>query len=187
MSSFYDVDELEEIGFQSVGTNVLVSKKASIYSPELMQIGNNVRIDDYCILSGEISIGSYIHISAYSALYGRYRITLEDFTTISGRNIIYSASDDYSGEYLTNPMLPEQYTNVSGGEVMIKKHSIIGAGCVIMPDLTIGEGTAIGAMSFVNHSTDPWGIYVGVPAKKIKDRKRDLLILENELYQKIRC
>ena len=185
MSSFYDINELMRIGFQNIGTNVLISKKASIYSPELISIGNNVRIDDYCILSGKISIGSHIHISAYSALYGKYGITLEDFTTISGRNIIYSASDDYSGEYLTNPMLPEQYTNVSGGEVIIRKHSIIGAGCIIMPNLTIGEGTAIGAMSFVNHSTDPWSMYVGIPAKKIKDRKRDLLQLEKELHEKM--
>ena len=185
MSSFYDVHELKRIGFQNIGTNVLISKKTSIYSPELISIGNNVRIDDYCILSGNISIGSHIHISAYSALYGKYGITLEDFTTISGRNIIYSASDDYSGEYMTNPMIPEQYTNVSGGEVTIKKHSIIGAGCITMPNLTIGEGTAIGAMSFVNCSTDPWSIYVGIPAKKIKKRRRDLLRLEKELIQKI--
>lgn len=185
MSSFYDCNELMRIGFQNIGTNVLISKKASIYSPELISIGNNVRIDDYCILSGKISIGSHIHISAYSALYGKYGITLEDFTTISGRNIIYSASDDYSGEYLTNPMIPEKYTNVSGGEVIIKKHSIIGAGCIIMPNLTVEEGTAVGAMSFVNRSTEPWSIYVGIPAKKIKNRRRDLLRLEKELIQRI--
>lgn len=35
-----------------------------------MTIGSNVRIDDFCILSGRLEFGSYVHIAAYSALYG---------------------------------------------------------------------------------------------------------------------
>lgn len=183
MSSFYSTDELDELGLHSFGSNVFISKKVSIYSPELLTIGNNVRIDDFCILSGNIQIGNNIHISAYTALYGRYGIELQDFTTVSARNLIYSATDDYSGAYLTNPMLPEEITNVTGGKVILEKHSIIGAGCVVLPNIVLGEGTAIGAMSLVNKPTSAWGIYVGVPIRKLKDRKRDLLTLEKEYYQ----
>ena len=67
-SSFYSQKELTSIGFKSIGTNVLISKKASFYSPEEISIGNNVRIDDFCILSGKITLGSNIHISAFCAL-----------------------------------------------------------------------------------------------------------------------
>ncbi|MEC2449247.1 acyltransferase, partial [Bacillus cereus] len=50
--SFYSQEELSEIGFLSVGENVLISKKTSIYNPGAISVGNNVRIDDFCILSG---------------------------------------------------------------------------------------------------------------------------------------
>jgi len=83
-TSFLSREELMEIGFKSIGENVLLSSKASIYGPENIEIGNNVRIDDFCILSGKIKLGSYIHIAAYSALFGgEESITMEDFTGLS--------------------------------------------------------------------------------------------------------
>ena len=51
MNSFYSKEELKEIGFKKYGENVLISRKTSIYNPEKIIIGNNVRIDDFCILS----------------------------------------------------------------------------------------------------------------------------------------
>lgn len=179
MGSFYSQKELNEIGFKFLGENVLLSRKCSIYSAENIEIKSNVRIDDFCILSGKIKIGCNIHISAYTALYGINGILLEDYVTISGRNLIYSASDDYSGEYMTNPMNSKN-ANVTGGPVILCKHTIVGAGCVLLPNITLKEGTAIGAMSLVNKSTEEWGVYVGVPAKKIKNRSRNLLKYEEK-------
>jgi len=74
-----------------------------------------------------------------------------------------------------------KYKEVQHGTVRIDKHSIIGASSVVFPSVTIGEGCAIGAMSLVNKSTDPWGIYVGIPVRKLKDRSKDMIKLE-ELY-----
>lgn len=175
MNSFYNKEELLKLGFKSVGNNVLISRKSSFYGIENISIDNNVRIDDYCILSGHIELGSNIHISAYCALYGTMGIVMEDFTGVSARCTIYSAVDDFSGDYLIGPMADGSLTNVNGGLVVIKKYSQIGAGCVIMPNTTIGEGVAVGAMAFINKSLDEWSIYAGVPAKKIKDRKNGLL------------
>ena len=74
MNSFYSEEELKNIGFKTIGTNVFISKMARIYSPETIEIGNHVRIDDFTILSGNIKIGNYVHISAYVSLYGKYGI-----------------------------------------------------------------------------------------------------------------
>lgn len=60
----FSESELKAIGFLKYGKNVLVSRKASIYNPEQMVLGDNIRIDDFCILSGNIKLGSYIHIPA---------------------------------------------------------------------------------------------------------------------------
>lgn len=174
-TSFLSDSELKLIGFKSYGKNVLISRKASIYNPEKIEIGDNVRIDDFCILSGNITVGSNIHLSAYVALYGGFGIILEDYTGISPKSTIYSAMDDFSGEYLIGPIHPKKYTNVSGGIVKIEKYSQIGCNCVIFPRITIKEGTAIGAMSLVLNDTLPWSIYAGVPAKKINERSKLLL------------
>ena len=58
MNSFYTKQEIASFKFKSVGNNVLISRKASIFSPENISIGNNVRIDDFCLLSGKITLQS---------------------------------------------------------------------------------------------------------------------------------
>ena len=175
MNSFYSQEELFALGFRSIGGNCKTSRKASFYSIQTISIGNNVRIDDFCILSGHITLGNNIHISAYVALYGAKGIELEDYTGISPRSTIYSAMDDFSGDYLIGPIHPEEYTNVTGGKVLIKRYSQIGANCIVFPNLTVEEGCAIGAFSLICKSLTPWGIYYGIPAKRKKDRKKSLL------------
>ncbi len=175
MTSFYTEEELKSIGLKEYGKNVLISRKVSIYGASHISIGNNVRIDDFCILSGRITIGSNIHIGAYVSLYGANGITLEDFTGISGRSTIYSAMDDFGGEYLIGPIHPEELTNVTGGQVVLRQYSQIGAHSLIFPNIEIGEGCVIGACSMVRHDTKPWTIYAGTPAKPLKKRSKGLL------------
>lgn len=177
MNSFYSEEELSLLGLKALGNNVLISRKASFYSPEKMCIGSHVRIDDFCILSGEITLGNYVHISAYSAMYGAFGIVMDDYTGLSPRCTVFSATDDFSGDYLISPMVAPEKTNVTGGKVVIGKYTQLGAGCIIMPAVEIGEGVAVGAMSFVNRSLIEWGIYAGIPAVRIKDRKKGLLDL----------
>lgn len=181
MGSFYTRKELEEIGISQIGENVFISRKASIYSPEKIKIGSNVRIDDFCILSGKIEIGNYVHIAAYTALYGKEGIKINDFCGCSARCTIYSAVDDFSGNYMISPMVPEELTNVTGGQVILEDYVQLGANTVVMPNIKIEEGTAVGAMSFVNRSLSQWGIYAGIPCKKIKDRSKNIMELRKKI------
>lgn len=184
MSNHYSSDELRELGIIKIGSNVMISKKVSIYGASDISIGHNVRIDDFCILSGKITLGNYIHIAAYSALFGgKAGIVVEDYAGFSSRTTIYAASDDYSGETMTNPTIPEKYKNVRQGQVTIKKHVIVGASCIILPGAILGEGSAVGAMSLINKSIDAWGIYGGVPARRTKDRKKNILELEERFMK----
>ena len=183
--TFYTDNEIEKFGFKHLGQNVKISRYANIYHPNLVDIGNNVRIDDFCILSGTINLGSFIHIGAYCGLYGGSSITLEDFSGLSARVLVYSISDDYSGKYMTNPTVAEEFKNEIRNPVLIKKHSIIGAGSIILPGVIIEEGCAIGAASLVNKSTDPWGIYAGVPVKLLKLRSKEILLLEKKFEHKL--
>ena len=177
---FYTKQELLDIGFAKVGDNVLISNRCSIYQADQMEIGNNVRIDDFCILIGRIVLGNNIHIGAFCHLSGGSGIIMEDFSGLSQRCSLYTQSDDYSGESLTNPTIPNQYKNIKSGRIKIGKHSIIGASCVILPDVVIGEGVSVGAMSLINRSIDAWTINAGVPCKVIRSRNKKVLELEKQ-------
>lgn len=184
--SFLTRDKILEMGFRYVGENCLLSDKASYYNCKNISIGDNTRIDDFAVLSagtGGIDIGSYIHIAVYSSFIGAGKITLSDFCNISSRVSIYSSNDDYSGEYMTNPMVPEEFTNVTHVDVTIGRHVIIGSGSVVLPGITVENGVAIGALSLVNKSCTEFGIYVGNPIKKIKNRSRNILQVEKGLYE----
>ncbi len=111
-TSFYNREELLQMGFKSLGENVLISSNANFYSPETIEIGNNTRIDDFCLLTGRVIIGNYVHVSAYTSLYGKYGIELKDYSGLSPRVTIFSASDDFYGEYAVGPLLPQNITNV---------------------------------------------------------------------------
>lgn len=174
-TSFYSQEELKALGLKSFGQKVLISRFARIYSAMNISIGDNVRIDDFCILSGHIKLGSHIHISPYVALYGAMGIEFEDYTGISAHSIIYSAMDDFSGDYLIGPVNPDNTTNVTGGPVIVKKYVQIGANTVVFPNLTIGDGSVVGACSMVTKSLGSWGVFWGIPAKRHKDRKKGLL------------
>lgn len=182
MNSFYSPEELAQLGLRSYGENVLISRYAHIYGAERISLGSNVRIDDMCVLSGSISLGSFCHIAPGSMLFGGVEgIVMEDYTGISSRCVIYARSDDYTGEHMTNQVVPAKYTGVTGAQVRIGKHSIIGTGCTVLPGVQLAEGCSVGAMSLVNRSTEPWGIYLGIPARRVKDRKKDLLELCSQL------
>lgn len=176
-------EQIRKLGFAHVGENCRLSDKASFYNCQHIHIGNNVRIDDFCVLSagmGGIEIGNYIHIAVYSSLIGAGKIVLDDFSNISSRVSIYSSNDDYSGASMTNPMVPVAFTNVTHADVNIERHVIIGSGSVVLPGVTLGEGVAVGALSLVTKKCESFGIYSGVPAKRIKERKQDFLELEKK-------
>jgi len=179
MSSFYSADELHKIGFASFGENVLISRKASIYRPEVIHMGNSVRIDDFCILSGgkEISLGNYVHISAYCAIYGGAGIHIDNFSGLSPRCTVFSESDDFGGQSMIGPFFPvEKYKpGYISAPVMLERYVQVGAHSTIFPGTTLAEGVAVGAHSLVLKNCEAWGIYAGSPVKRIKERSRQLL------------
>lgn len=181
--AFLNKKQLLNKGFRELGKNVLISDKVSVYGAENIIIADNVRIDDFCVLSagvGGVYIGSNVHIAVGCLLVGDAKITLNDFVGLSSRVSIYSSTDDYSGKTLTNPTVPSEYKNVFSDNVELGRHVIIGSGSVVLPGVSIGEGSAIGALSMVSRNISDWTIASGVPAKRIKERKKDLLLLEEK-------
>jgi acetyltransferase-like isoleucine patch superfamily enzyme len=182
---YYNEDSLRDYNFKSVGKNVLVAKNCTIIGVENISIGDNVRIDGFSTIiatgDGFLEIGSYVHIGGYSAIFAGAGVILKDFSGLSQSVKIYSKSDDYSGTFMTNPTVPAHLTGVISGTIIIERHAIIGSQSIIMPNICIAEGTAVGANSLITKNTEEWSIYFGSPAKKIKNRKKNPLELEKSL------
>jgi acetyltransferase-like isoleucine patch superfamily enzyme len=184
--AYYTEEELKLLGFKSIGINVKISNKTSIYNHDQIIIGDNSRVDDFCVLSGHIQIGRNVHITPMCLVAGGEKgIIFENYTTIAYGVKIFTQSDDYTGETMTNSTIPKEFKKEIKNAITIKEHSIIGAGSIIMPGVELAEGTSIGAMSLVLKDTESWSIYLGQPAKKIKDRSKKLLKLKLK-YEKIK-
>ena len=177
-NSFYTNEELLGIGFKFIGSNVLISRKASIYSPVNITIGDNVRIDDFTILSasgGSIEIKNHIHIASFCNLIGKGGIVMDDYSGLSSRVSLYSATDDFSGNYLIGPIMEESCINVITGRIKLEKYCQIGTGSSVLPNVSLGEGAILGAHSFAKSNIQPWEIHAGTPAKFLKKRQSGLL------------
>lgn len=172
MSSFYSRDELASLGLASYGEDVLISRKASIYKPEKISLGNKVRIEDFCMMIGPLIIGSFVHIAAGTMLRtsDEYPIIFDDVTGAAPGVHIMTNTDDYSGPFLFGPHFPEQLRNLKKGIVHVKRFVVIGTQSVILPKVTLEEGSSVGAMSLVSRSTKPWTVYFGIPARPIGSR-----------------
>lgn len=190
LPTYYTQEELEEIGFASLGIEVYISRFARIYNPEKISIGSYIRIDDFCIITanGGVSIGNFVHIAAFSMLLGGAGIELKDLTGLSARASIFTESDDFSGNSLAGPTVPVKFKNgLKRGKVTLEKFSVLGPNSIILPGVTLKSTIFITSHSLVTKSLEEKGVYFGVPVKRIKrvsDEK--ILELEKKLREEIK-
>lgn len=181
--AFLSEGKLRKLKLKKLGRNVKISDKAVFYGIDKIEIGDNTRIDDFSIISageGGIIIGKNVHIACYVSLIGKAKIFIDNFAGISSRSAVYSSNDDYSGNFLTGPTVPEEFTNVRHADVIIGKHVVIGAFSMILPGVSIGDGSAVAAFSLVNSNVENNIIVGGIPSIKLKPRNKGLFNLERK-------
>ncbi len=174
---YYSENELLKLGIGKVGKNVRISSLATVVGIENLFLGSNIRIDSYVVIlasRGELHIGNNVHIEPSSSIVAHNGIYISDYCTISHGVRLFTASADYSGDYFTNSFPDPKFQNPISGKIEIYNHVIIGANSVVMPNLVINEGAAIGALSFVRESIDGWKIYGGNPLKVLKQRNKNV-------------
>lgn len=177
-------NQLKAMGLKSLGENVKIIEKASINNVDQIVIVYISSIDDFCVISGNIKIGRNVHIVPYFLVAGGEQgITFEYFSGLTHQVKVFTQSDDYSGLTMANPTIPAEYKNEAKRTVLIRRHSVVGTGSIIIPGITSNDGTSVGAMSLVRKLTESCLIYLGNPAKKIKDRKKDPLELEKQYLE----
>jgi acetyltransferase-like isoleucine patch superfamily enzyme len=103
----------------------------------------------------KLTLGYKTDIGAFTYINAKKGVTIEDHVQIGSHCAIYSVStiDD------------------KGGPVLLKKNCRIGSHSVVMPGVTVGENSVVGAFSFVNKDIPPNTVAFGVPARFAKDLK----------------
>lgn len=179
-------DHARELGLKSVGKEVFIFPLAKLVNAEAISIADHVIIDDYVLFVGgqRSDLGSYIHIASFTSISGGGTFVAADFTTVSSGCRVLTGTDDFLGDALTGPTVPEEYRKVLRSHVTLEKHSILGANVVVLPGVTIGEGAAIGAGSLVTSDVEPWTINIGMPSMATKERpSKTILEMEKRLLE----
>jgi len=138
----------------SIGENCYIGHFVVI-RPEAI-IGNNSHVRAHCFIAAEAEIGSYVQVMQLSNICRNCIIEDRVFVGM-GCMTTNTKKIAYLREYEDRNTPP-----------IIKYGAIIGAGVTILPGVTIGENSSIGAGSVITRDTEPEYLYYGNPAKKIR-------------------
>lgn len=182
-ANYLTAEAISGMPFKSLGHDVMIHERVTLVGIENISIGSHVRIDPDVILlaTGPLTIGCYTHIAAGVFIAAKAGFEMKNFANIAHGARIYTVNDDYSGEHLMGPTIPTELLSLSPGAVLMEEHANIGAGAIVLPGVTLAEGSVLGALSMIGRSTEPWTMYGGVPAKPIKERRRDVIRKGQEL------
>lgn len=158
--------------FKELGEDVIIHDDVLIKHENECKIGNHVAIDKGCIFSTVMEIGDYIHIAPDVVTIGgkTTKVTLNDFSFVAAGSKLVCGTEDYTGQGLVGPTIPVEYREIIFNDITFEKYSGCGVNCSIMPGVTLGEGSILGAHSLAVRDLEPWTIYVGSPAKPVKKR-----------------
>jgi len=173
------------LGLHQHGRNVRIYSGAKIIGAEFITLGDNVIIDDFVMIyaTAPTVIGSHVHIASFCSLVGGGELRIGDFCALSSGVRVLTGSDDFLGGGLTNSTIPAPFRHVSRSYVHVGRHAMIGTNTVLLPGTRIGEGTVVGAGSLVNRDLAPWGIYVGSPARRIRERPSEQILAQEAALQ----
>lgn len=181
-SEFLPRDVLESLGFARLGADILIHSTAVIVDCRKISLGSRVRIDPFVIISnrGGVEFGNNIHIGSHSVLAGHGAIRFEDFANISHHVGIYTSNEDLSGKTLSNPTVMGGFTVARTASINFGRHSAVGTGSLVLPGARFADGSVLGAMSRIGRPMKPWTTYAGIPARRMRERRRDVLVHEQE-------
>lgn len=176
-----------EIKLAQKGKQVHIYQPVVLIKPEAIYLQNHIIISEFAYINGGLGtyIGNHVHIATHSCISGGGYCIIEDFAGLSAGTKLITGSAQVNGEGLTSPTLPAKFQSVKRSYIIIKKHALLATNVVVHPGVTIDEGTIVASGSVVTKDTEPWSIYMGVPAKKIRDRKASKIKkMEQEVYNR---
>lgn len=179
------------------GRGVVIGRNVTIRHPHRIALGDNVVIDDNCVLDGKgeadttitigdgaiigrntvlsckggsIVLGPKVNISVNCTLISETQLEIGQKTLIAGHCYIIAGGNH--GIDRTDIPAVEQPCIQRGG-VCIKEHAWLGASVTVLDGVTIGRDAIVGAGAVVTKSLEPFAIAMGVPAAVVRFRGRN--------------
>lgn len=119
-----------------------------------------------------VRIGSGVAIGSHAVLDGRGGIQICDRVNMSSDVMLWTAQHDYRKPNFETMIAP----------VVIEEYAWLGPRVIVLPGVTIARGCVIGAGAVVTRSTEPYGVYGGIPAKRLGERSSRLDYCPGEIY-----
>jgi putative colanic acid biosynthesis acetyltransferase WcaF len=113
---------------------------------------------------GGVQVGDYCNIGNNAFLDGRRGIAIGNYVATGADIMIYTLQHD-----IDSPTF-----DVAGGPVKVDDYAYIGARAIILPGVCIGMGAVVAAGAVVTHDVAPYEVVGGVPARFLRERRRDL-------------
>lgn len=153
-------------GLKAHPTSV-ISTEAYFYGNGSVIVGEGSRIDHGCILTGRVRIGRKTHIPPYCILYGKAGITIGDLVNFGVYTVLHSESESFTGEWLMGPLVPEESRRPDRRPIVVQDRATLCTRTTVLPGVTIGKGSVVGAHSLVRLSVPPMEKWAGTPARFI--------------------
>lgn len=173
-SARYDTSQLH-----SCGEDVFISANVEIRRPQLVQVGSHVAIDSGFYLTTAAHIGDHVHLAPYLTVIGGPQscFVAEDFVGVGAGSRFVCGSDNFMGDDGIPGLVPDEYRgSLNLTTIRCCRFVVLGTNTVVMPGVTLGEGSITGACSLVTKDTEPWTVNIGVPARPVKVRPRDIIL-----------
>lgn len=180
--------------FKRVGNSFIIGRSVVLRHPKKIEIGDNVTIDDYCLIdargagdegivledeviinrnccinakTGSIKLGKRTSLGSYSSITALERVEFGEAVLVGGGS--YFSSGSYSFDDPKEAIMDQDL--YSKGPIRIGAKSYFGARSSIVGGIDIGEGAVIGACSLVIKNVSPGSVVAGVPARVLRTRK----------------
>ncbi len=170
-SPYKSADFLKRFAF--IGSDVQIFEMALILKPEVIQILDSSRIDDFTRIEGGmgLKIGKCVHIASFASILGGGEAEIGDFSGIAqGAKLITGMGHPFEDKFPYKLPDTDPYHRARG-KIVMGDYSFVAANAVICPNITIGEGAIVGAGAVVTKDVPPWAIIGGIPARIIGERK----------------
>lgn len=156
-----------------IGDGVRLFPLCKMIHPQNAELNDHCQLFDFAFIdAGEsLKVGKYSTITWQCVLEGGAKINIGDRVFIGPGAKVLSSTYKLHGYYSVEH-LPDECRGTDYGDITIEDDAYIGAGSIILPGVTIGEGAVVGANTLVTRSCKPWGIYFGSPARRIGDREK---------------
>ena len=166
---------LARLTMRHIGRCSFIEFGALIQGAENIHLSDFVLIDRFVDLDargGEIFVGKRVHIGPGAEIAGLGGVFIGDYAAVGSNAQVLSHSEAIDGgKRMSGPMIPEEIKGMKTAEVRLEKDSFVGAGSVILPGVTLGEGAVVAANSLVTGDVKPWQVVMGVPARVVGVRE----------------